>query len=229
MSAAPKGANIAEQTRASSALHTCAAFGKPAPSGLQVNVGRVVDVCPISFWDSCSGLCGCSVLEVLEDLGAELKSTSVEVSQLELNFCNALNIFLRTHGEFWLLLLRTLSLSQSKTSRDPSKAYACFQKGKLRHSGVRHLGWDYTGIGCRAMVGPSLHLAEFVRVPEHGEGDGAAAFVTSRGGPGKRVPILRQSVPWERGWRAGMGSVAGRPDGCWLPWHQESHQISGCW
>lgn len=53
--------------------------------------------------------------QVLEDLEAELKAISVEVSQLELNFCNSSNIFLQTHRQFWLLLPRALSLSHNKT------------------------------------------------------------------------------------------------------------------
>lgn len=53
----------------------------------------------------------------LEDLEAELKSISVEVSQLELHFCNSSNIFLQTARQFWLLLPRALSLSCNKTLR----------------------------------------------------------------------------------------------------------------
>lgn len=46
------------------------------------------------------------------------------------------------------------------------------------------------------MAGPSLHLMEFVCVPQRREGDGAAVFVTSCDGPGKCVPMHQQNVPW---------------------------------
>lgn len=89
---------------------------------------------------------------------------------------------------------------------------ASFQKGKLRHSGVRRLGQDYTGLSGRAIAGPSLQLVEFVRVLEQREGDGAAVFVTSCDGPGKCVPMHHQNVPWERQWWAGVGLEEGRGD-----------------
>lgn len=118
---------------------------------------------------SACGICAqdpavAALAQVLEDLEAELESVSVEVSKLELIFFNASNIFLQTHRQFWLLLPGALSLSQNKISQDPSEARARFQKGKLRHSGVRQLGQHYAGISTRAVVGPSLHLVEFVRV-----------------------------------------------------------------
>ena len=75
------------------------------------------------------------------------------------------------------------------------------------------------------MVGPSLHLVEFVSVSEHRNRDGAAVFVTSRGGPGKSMPTDQQNVAWERQWWAGVVLAAGRADHCWLPWHQDSYQI----
>lgn len=53
------------------------------------------------------------------------------------------------------------------------------------------------------MEGLSLHLVEFIRMPESGEGDGAAVFVTSCDGPGK-------CAPWERQWWAGAGLEEGR-------------------